>query len=767
MDQWRFGLLCGFGVCVGGALAESPTMATYQRPPATSVVTWFGVAVASTEEFAIVRSRIGTTDKTPRIDTYRWVPDPLYGGLWVGTGTLAPPGGYSPTTPNESPFPHGLAIQGEVACVGATSEVTEAGADAAGAVFLFEQKGTIDEPTWQYLQTLAPDSLTAGDQFGADVAVDGATLVASAPYSDEGAPQCGRVFVFEQDALTGTWNQAASLGGSPPMQNQLLGLTSDLSGDWVVASSGGIGSATVVLADVFHRSTSGEWGFEQAIETPSGRPVFGKRYVAMEGEMIAVGVSTVPDLWIYQWSAEAGVWSHTGTLPGPTGNGGCRAVEVSGSMLVAGFGGEPGSAAVYRMVEGAWSQEREYTSPSLVEGDAWFGRAVSVTGAGVLIGAPAFDFLNPASGTMYSEAFAPDCDANGLTDPLQTSCVQPDISELVNGGLSVLNFTWLGDDTFFLTLNRVIVPHDNLVLDAVRVQYAPSAVPVGESFTVVVYIDPPDVEGIADAVLLHESTAVKQHDSPRHPEFVDLADLPFQAGDALLIGTVSQAHGPPPHLVTDGLVGDGEEATGYTAGAKQAIRTGSLSLATPVLALDAWHIDAVFNDGSDCNDNGIPDHCDIESGFSLDLDLDGLPDECFFDCNGNGEQDAVDIAAGGALDCNANGVPDSCEIAAGALEDCDGDGVPDPCAVVPLDYPLTDLRADATLSFSFNNFDLLTINQFTVSPAWRPSSALASRGGLRSPRATRPRLRCSPIPIRTGTPLMRRCSRAWPTTRRV
>jgi hypothetical protein len=66
----------------------------------------------------------------------------------------------------------------------------------------------------------------------------------------------------------------------------------------------------------------------------------------------------------------------------------------------------------------------------------------------------------------------------------------------------------------------------------------------------------------------------------------------------------------------------------------------------------------------DCNENGIPDECDIESGFSED--------------------------------CNENGFPDSCEICTGdgrewgCLPDCDGDGIPDLC-----DDPCGECEIDA------------------------------------------------------------------------
>lgn len=55
----------------------------------------------------------------------------------------------------------------------------------------------------------------------------------------------------------------------------------------------------------------------------------------------------------------------------------------------------------------------------------------------------------------------------------------------------------------------------------------------------------------------------------------------------------------------------------------------------------------------DCNSNGIPDDCDIESGFD-------------HDCNANGTLDGCDIA-NGAEDDNKNGYPDSCELDRGDL----------------------------------------------------------------------------------------------------
>ena len=49
------------------------------------------------------------------------------------------------------------------------------------------------------------------------------------------------------------------------------------------------------------------------------------------------------------------------------------------------------------------------------------------------------------------------------------------------------------------------------------------------------------------------------------------------------------------------------------------------------------------------------------------------------DCNENGEPDHREIEAGTAADCNENGIPDECDISGGVSEDQDQNGVPDEC----------------------------------------------------------------------------------------
>ena len=74
-----------------------------------------------------------------------------------------------------------------------------------------------------------------------------------------------------------------------------------------------------------------------------------------------------------------------------------------------------------------------------------------------------------------------------------------------------------------------------------------------------------------------------------------------------------------------------------------------------------------FTEMVDCNDNGIPDDIDIDTGTSDDCNNNGVPDECEDDCDNDGIPDTCED------DCDNDGTPDDCE------PDCDNDGTPDDC----------------------------------------------------------------------------------------
>jgi len=101
---------------------------------------------------------------------------------------------------------------------------------------------------------------------------------------------------------------------------------------------------------------------------------------------------------------------------------------------------------------------------------------------------------------------------------------------------------------------------------------------------------------------------------------------------------------------------------------------------------DDCDLDAGTSD--DCDSDGLLDECE------LDCDGDGTPDDCELDlreqdCNRDGVCNGLEIAdcradTASCGDCNENGIPDQCDITTFGFHDFDRDGVPDECVRAPL-----------------------------------------------------------------------------------
>jgi len=122
--------------------------------------------------------------------------------------------------------------------------------------------------------------------------------------------------------------------------------------------------------------------------------------------------------------------------------------------------------------------------------------------------------------------------------------------------------------------------------------------------------------------------------------------------------------------------------------------------------------DIINLDSSDCiprgsaTGNGVPDECEIDENStapggpfyctrncSRDCNNDGVPDGCQVDCNFNNVPDDCDVDAGRSPDCDGNGVPDECQT------DSDGDGVINSCDNCPSTAPGVPVRPDGCEQF--------------------------------------------------------------------
>ncbi|MBN1510643.1 MAG: hypothetical protein JXB13_01385 [Phycisphaerae bacterium] len=127
--------------------------------------------------------------------------------------------------------------------------------------------------------------------------------------------------------------------------------------------------------------------------------------------------------------------------------------------------------------------------------------------------------------------------------------------------------------------------------------------------------------------------------------------------------------------------------------------------------------DIALGTSEDCNDNTVPDECEIDENSTApggpffctedcdpDCNNDGIPDDCQLSRPGvcdtgegicddgvtecDGDEDCPAIST----DCDANFIPDECQIADDPSIDCDANGVPDFC-----EYNTTDCNGNGII----------------------------------------------------------------------
>lgn len=123
---------------------------------------------------------------------------------------------------NYDRFGHGVSISGDTIVCGAYQEDTTA--SDAGAVYIFTRSGT----TWSQQQKIQSSDISANDNFGFSVAVDGDTLIAGARYQDTGSNNAGAAYIFTRSGST--WTQAHKIQASTVTYNGYFGSAVALSG---------------------------------------------------------------------------------------------------------------------------------------------------------------------------------------------------------------------------------------------------------------------------------------------------------------------------------------------------------------------------------------------------------------------------------------------------------------------------------------------------------------------------------------------------------
>lgn len=226
------------------------------------------------------------------------------GGGWVEEARLIPDA--------LGPFDqlgHSIALSGDVLAVGAPGDDTRA--DAAGTVYVYERGAN----GWELAAMLTAGqggnvAENVGDGLGFSVALEGDTLLAGAPFADDGL---GAVHVFAP-SLEG-WQEVQRLTAPERRAGALFGAALALDGDrFAVGARLDDGAGDRAGAVWTFRRVAGQWGPEQQLPAPGLAP--GDELgisVALDGNALAVGarfadVGALDTGAVYRYRRRGGLW---------------------------------------------------------------------------------------------------------------------------------------------------------------------------------------------------------------------------------------------------------------------------------------------------------------------------------------------------------------------------------------------------------------------------------------------------------------------------
>ncbi|MFQ5424381.1 MAG: thrombospondin type 3 repeat-containing protein [Phycisphaerae bacterium] len=251
-------------------------------------------------------------------------------------------------------FGRSIAVEGDIAVVGARRDDDAAGADQ-GAAYIFTRSGTV----WSQAAKLTAADAAAGDQFGESVAISGDTVVVGARFDGDAGAKSGSAYVFVRNGAT--WTQQAKLTASDAASMDFFGESVALSSDTIVVGASGNddGGSNSGSAYVFVRN--GAVWTQQAKLLPADATAndqFG-RSVAIDGGTVLIGARFDDDGAVNSGSAY--VFTHSGTT---------------------------------------WTQATEFKAGDAAANDL-FGESVAIKGDSLVVGAFHDDDAGASSGSAY------------------------------------------------------------------------------------------------------------------------------------------------------------------------------------------------------------------------------------------------------------------------------------------------------------------------------------------------------------------------------
>ena len=290
-------------------------------------------------------------------------------------------------------------IDGITAAIAAPKDDHSGLTDAGGVYIFVERNGT-----WTETQKLTLSNAAPSDRFGADIALEGDTLLVTAPGDDPGGvANAGAVHVYKRNA-SGNWSRSSKLTASNAATDDALGISVAIDGNWAAVCAAGTdhGRRDTGSVYVFQR-TNGTWTQHQEF-APSGlrhNDGFGLD-IAIDDRTILVGAPFKDSLkssdsgvaYVYR---RGGSWQLQQQLVGSDTARMDRfgiGVALEGDEAIIGAQMDyhhgyvrAGSAYVFTRTTATWTEQQKLIAPD-AQKYAMFGRAIDMQGDTAVIGAP-------------------------------------------------------------------------------------------------------------------------------------------------------------------------------------------------------------------------------------------------------------------------------------------------------------------------------------------------------------------------------------------
>jgi hypothetical protein len=308
-------------------------------------------------------------------------------------------------------FGQSLALSGTTAIIGAPLDHPPT--PLFGAVYFFDWNGS----SWIQTQKVRASDPASSQQFGYSVAIDGDVAVVGAPIDDTVAFQSGAAYVFRR--VGGTWIEEQKLKANDATVGAAIGTAVGVLGDTVFigAEYDDQRGWNAGAAYVFER-TGGTWIQTQKVfsSDPDDGDAFGSS-LSVSGVRALIGAPTddaaAPSSnrgAAYIFEKSAGVWIQQQKLTASDAGdndymGSSVSLDDTTALVSAhAHSGPPihaGAAYVFEHQQGAWVQTQELTAGDASLGDA-FGVSVALSGDTVVIGAHTDGDQGIGSGSAYS-----------------------------------------------------------------------------------------------------------------------------------------------------------------------------------------------------------------------------------------------------------------------------------------------------------------------------------------------------------------------------